>query len=144
MSSKQSTVVKNSFFIENILSKPNNYPKPSYQSDAEANDHAENLTSQFLLDANNKRSGNQEVCCESEVKSEIFDKNQNSFATPDSSCCGEEQTEALSDIASEESCKSELKKKNLFSSDTVSLFYFFENYYKYILITNLSMLSINA
>lgn len=110
MNSNQSTVVKNSFFIENILSKPNKYSKPSYQNDVVVNNQVDNFKAQFLVNAKNETSENQEMCCD-EVKSEIFDKTQNSFATPDSSCCDEEQAEALSDIASEESRKYRFQNK---------------------------------
>lgn len=105
MTSNPSTVVKNSFSIENILSKPNKCAKPSYQNNVELNNQMTNFThSQFLVHSKHEDSENSESCYD-EVKSECFDKNQNSFTTPDSSCCGEEQAETSSDITSEESCK---------------------------------------
>lgn len=82
-SGSTSTIIKNDFSIENILSKP---------------DRSAALSENFLARSNLEMSS-----------FERPGSNSNHFATPDSSCCGEDNADALSDVAPEEGASSKCK-----------------------------------
>lgn len=91
--------MKTSFSIENILSKPDKRPsEPSIRSD-----------SKIIRDTD--AHGDRDICNNEQVQngenSNCFSakNDKNGFTTPDSSCCDEENADALSDITSEESRK---------------------------------------
>lgn len=98
-------MMKTSFSIENILSKPDKRPKPS-----EPTIESELRTDPVLR--NTETDGGREIYNEQvhngENNNRFSVKNDNGFTTPDSSCCDEGNADTLSDITSEESCKFQL------------------------------------
>lgn len=92
-------MIKTSFSIENILSKPDKRPKlsePSIRSE---------VAIPRASDLDSGRKIYEEQVQDGENNNSFGVKNDNGFATPDSSCCDEENADTLSDITSEESCK---------------------------------------
>lgn len=104
-----STMIKTSFSIENILSKPEKRPRPSEPS------IRSELTTASILDSSRDVRHNVQVQ-NGETNHDFSGKNENGFTTPDSSCCDEENADELSDITSEESCKCFESGKLLFSA----------------------------
>lgn len=109
-----STMIKTSFSIENILSKPDKRPKPSEPIESE-------LRTDPVLRSTETDAGrgihNEQVHNE-ENNNRFSEKNDNGFTTPDSSCCDEENADTLSDITSEESCKFQTWKITLGNRST--------------------------
>lgn len=93
-----STMIKTSFSIENILSKPDKRPRPS-----EPLIRSELMTDP-VLDAG-RNIHNEQVQNGENNNGFSVKGDSNGFTTPDSSCCDEENADTLSDITSEESCK---------------------------------------
>lgn len=106
----QPAPVRNSFSIENILSKPDRIDRIVQQPNLaifatndsmEQSIYCKNDPNNSIYDENS----NIDECNSGDVKSEQSES-RNSFATPDSSCC-EDGADALSDIQSEENCEYE-------------------------------------
>lgn len=112
MNENNTKVVRHDFSIENILSKPDKSENSEHLLHAripiQVEIKSDRLSMQLELTENESEERSEEHLL---ISDKTFDnKSHNSFATPDSSCCGEENSEILSDITSEESCKSINKK----------------------------------
>lgn len=112
--------IRNNFSIENILSKPDRIPKPhlpiiypNVHNSVPYENYLKNEQFKEYCDENanidTTENGNND-----DVKSEQSET-QNSFVTPDSSCCedgNEEDDNDLGDVASDENCKFYFIKAN--------------------------------
>lgn len=121
MSSDNTTIIKSSFSIENILSKPNkNNGHDQCQSSSAANhmqlsngcNDSTNFTNTKIIPK--KEPINSDSNCESfggENTTAIYDdeyrrnSQRSNFTSPDSSCFEEENADNLSDITADESSK---------------------------------------
>lgn len=96
-------MIKTSFSIDNILSKPDKRPRPSEPS------IESELRTDPVLRSTEIDGGpvvyNEQVQHGENNNNRFSVKNDNGFTTPDSSCCDEENADTSSDITSEESCK---------------------------------------
>lgn len=101
-------MIKSSFSIENILSKPDKRPRP-----CEPSIRSELMTDP-MLDAG-RNIHNEQVQNGENNNGFSVKGDSNGFTTPDSSCCDEENADTLSDITSEESCK--FRRGKLFSGN---------------------------
>lgn len=100
-------MIKTSFSIDNILSKPDKRPRPSEPS-IESELRTDPVLRSTEIDGGPVIYSEQVQNGENNNRFSV--KNDNGFTTPDSSCCDDENADTLSDITSEESCKFQREK----------------------------------
>lgn len=124
MNSESTVTIKNSFFIENILSKPHKKPVMDNQCNSESASTFLELTENMPTFTSNKVILKQEPMngllndelLGSHDDLDKINRNQHNFTSPDSSGCEEDNGDNLSDITTSENSEY-LKKHQLFILD---------------------------